>query len=71
MRRMRTVRAVRRRRRRFLVATRPPLDLHADAAAEPTRERTNIGDEMLSSMKSVFRHPAEVIQSWSKKPLID
>jgi hypothetical protein len=53
------------------LATRPPLDLHADAAAEPTRERTNIGDEMLSSMKSVFRHPAEVIQSWSKKPLID
>ena len=53
------------------VATRPPLDLHADAAAEPARERTNIGDEMLASMKSVFRRPAEVIQSWSKKPLID
>jgi hypothetical protein len=51
--------------------SRPPLDLHVEAAAEPAREPANIGDEMLSSMKSVFRRPAEVIQSWSKKPLID
>ncbi|RZN28825.1 hypothetical protein [Bradyrhizobium sp. Leo121] len=35
--------------------SRPPLDLRADAAgAEPAKERPTIGDDMLSSMKSVF-----------------
>jgi hypothetical protein len=34
-------------------ASRPPLDLRAEAA-EPAKDRTNIGEDMLSSMKSVF-----------------
>jgi hypothetical protein len=36
------------------IPARPPLDLRADAAAEPAKDRTNIGEDMLSSMKSVF-----------------
>jgi hypothetical protein len=35
-------------------ASRPPLDLRADAAAEPAKERPTIGDDMLSAAKSVF-----------------
>ncbi|MCA6106074.1 hypothetical protein [Bradyrhizobium cenepequi] len=35
------------------IPARPPLDLHAEAA-EPAKDRTNIGEDMLSSMKSVF-----------------
>ena len=35
--------------------SRPPMDLRADAAAEPAKEeRPTIGDDMLSAAKSVF-----------------
>ena len=32
----------------------PPLDLRADAGAPPPRPKTNVADEMLSGMKSMF-----------------
>ena len=32
----------------------PPLDLRADAGATPLRPKTNVADEMLSGMKSMF-----------------
>ncbi|MCA1456732.1 hypothetical protein I6F35_26535 [Bradyrhizobium sp. BRP22] len=35
------------------IPARPPLDLRAEAA-EPAKDRPNIGEDMLSSMKSVF-----------------
>jgi hypothetical protein len=35
------------------IPARPPMDLRAEAA-EPARDRTNLGEDMLSSMKSVF-----------------
>jgi hypothetical protein len=47
------------------VPVRQPLDLRAEAA-EPARERTTIGEDMLSAAKSVFRRPAEVFESLSK-----
>jgi hypothetical protein len=34
-------------------ASRPPLDLHADAR-EPPREHTTVAEDMLSAAKSVF-----------------
>jgi hypothetical protein len=33
---------------------RPPLDLRAEATAEPPKQRTNIGEDMLSAAKSMF-----------------
>jgi len=33
---------------------RPPLDLRAEASAEPPKQKTNIGEEMLSAAKSMF-----------------
>jgi hypothetical protein len=35
-------------------SSRPPLDLRADAAAEPAKDHPTIGDDMLSAAKSVF-----------------
>jgi len=32
----------------------PPLDLRADAGAPAPRPKTNVADEMLSGMKSMF-----------------
>jgi hypothetical protein len=34
--------------------SRPPLDLHAEAAEPTTKERTTVADDMLSAAKSVF-----------------
>jgi hypothetical protein len=33
---------------------RPPLDLRAEASAEPPKQKTNVADEMLSAAKSMF-----------------
>jgi hypothetical protein len=33
---------------------RPPLDLRAEVAADPPKQKTNIGEEMLSAAKSMF-----------------
>jgi hypothetical protein len=35
-------------------ASRPPLDLHADAADPSTHQHTNVAEDMLSAAKSVF-----------------
>ena len=34
--------------------SRPPLDLRAEVAAEPPKQKTNIGEDMLSAAKSMF-----------------